>query len=170
MDGPQDKYVQKAFAAVTMSAANTLTFSEINTGMAMFEKIAWVIHRIQYFPSMASIQELLANTDFLQMAVVGNSNMVSLSLRDQAVYDYHEMLAVVSGTPATGFILTRPVVKEFMGLPGGGLLVPPRPIYIAMDSGGFGAAGVCNARIEFTYKKLKADEYWELVEATRIIE
>lgn len=165
-----DKYVQKAYAAVTLSAANTLTFSEINTGLAMFEKVAWIIHRIQWFLASATIQELVANDDYIQCALVGSDKMTSFGLDDQAVYDLFAIDAMVSGTPASGLLIVQPFVRDFSNLPGKGIIVPPRPLYVACTSAGFTVAASINVRIEFTYVKLKADEYWELVEATRIIE
>lgn len=165
-----DKYVNKAYGEVTESAAGTLSFGEIQTGMAMFEKVAWIIHRIHWFPSAASLLQLTAVSDYLTMALVGSDKMSSLSLRDQAVYDIFVIRPLVYGTAASAEQMVIPVIRDMSNLPGQGLIVPPRPLYIACISGGFANPAIVSARIEFTYKELKADEYWELVEATRIIE
>ncbi len=166
----QDNFVNKAYAKVTESAANTLTFQEIQTGLAMFEKVAWVIHRIQWFLGNVLITELLATSDRIVMALCGNNKMTSLDLADQAVYDLCSVRTYVSGTPATGYIFVNPFIRDFSNLPGGGIIIPPRPLYVGAKGDGLTSASIIEARIEFTYKQLKGDEYWELVEATRIIE
>ena len=153
MAGIKDRYANKAYISVTESGANTLTFSEIQTGMAMFEKVAWLIHRIEWWIGDVARQELTAVTDFLTMALVGNNTMASLSLGDQAVYDIIRLGVVDMGVAASG----------------GGLIIAPRPLYAAVQAGGFAAAAIVSARIYFTYLELKAEEYWELVEATRMI-
>lgn len=170
MPGMQDRFVNLAYATVTMSGANALTFSEIQTGLAMFEKVAWIIHRIVWYIPAATVQEIVANTDFMQLGFTGNNKMSDLSIDDAAVYDLIELVGMVSGAPAVGFIVKSPAVSDFSTLPAGGLIIPPRPLYVAANTAGFVAAGVVQARIYFTYKQLKADEYWELVEASRIIE
>ncbi|MBA7705121.1 hypothetical protein ES703_113945 [subsurface metagenome] len=166
----EDKYVNKAYAKVIQTVINTLTFSEIHTGLAMFEKVAWIIHRILWFPGGTTYAEMVAPTDSMGMAVVGNDKMSVLDLSDQAVYDLAYINVAEWGTPANASLVHRPFVRDFTGLPGKGLIVPPRPIYMAFITEGFAAVAQAAVRIEFTYKKLKAEEYWELVEATRIIE
>lgn len=166
----QDTYVNRAYSRVTMSGANVLTFSEIQTGMAMFEKVAWIIHRIEWFPFLTSLQELAATSDDITMALVGNDNMTGLVLGDQAVYDILTLGINLVGAVVSHIILEEPIIRDFSNLPGQGLIIPPRPLYVAMMTNGFVAAGSVDCRIYFTYKSLKADEYWELVEATRIIE
>lgn len=166
----QDKYVNKAFVTVTESSINTLTFAELQTGMAMFEKVAWIIHRIEWFPGNVALRELVANTDILTAALVGNNKMTALTLGDPAVYDIFSLVAAVSGTPATQFIHSLPIIRDFSSLPGTGLIIPPRPLFVAVKGTGAAAAMIVQVRIMFTYKQLQADEYWELVEATRLIE
>ncbi len=166
----QDKFVNKAFAQLYTTAANTLSFQEIQTGMAMFEKVAWIIHRVLWFLGSSHNTELAGAGDSCTMAVVGNNQMAGLTLRDQAVYDLLELQPVNMGVPATGELLKSPYVSDLTNLPSGGIIIPPRPLYIALTTLGYAAVANVSCRIEFTYKELKGDEYWELVEATRIIE
>lgn len=166
----QDQYVQNAVITVTESAINTLTFNELDTGVAMFEKVAFIIHRLQWYVDGSAMQELIAVTDRLDLALVGNNKMTVLDIGDQAVYDFLTLLPIVTGTAANMVLEQLPTIRDFSGLPGGGIIIPPRPIYAAIKATGFAAVAGVHCRIQFTYKKLKAEEYWELVEATRMIE
>jgi len=49
-------------------------------------------------------------------------------------------------------------------------LVPPRPIYLAVKATGFASAAIVSCRFEYTTVELKPDDYWELVEAYRLVE
>lgn len=165
----KDKFVNKAFITVTESAPNTLTFAELATGVSIFEKVAWVIHRLHWFVGSVVLKELITDTDTVTLGITGNNKMSTITLDDPGVYDMMALICTVSGTPANAFVHTTPIIRDFSTLPGGGIIVPPRPIYIAVIGSGLAAAAVASVRIEYTVMELKADEYWELVEATRIL-
>lgn len=165
-----DKFVNKAFIQVIESAANTLTFAELATGVAIFEKVAWIIHRIHWFVGKAVLKEIIADTFSITYALTGNNKMNQLSLDDPGVYDMQAIICASTAAPANFVVHTIPVVRDFSTLPGGGIIVPPRPIFIAAVGGGLAAPASVQVRIEYTVRELKADEYWELVEATRILQ
>ena len=75
----------------------------------------------------------------------------------------------VHGTPATSIILTRPWIHDFTALPGGGLIVPATNLYAAIVGEGLASAAYMRTSLYFTYRELKPEEYWELVEATRAL-
>jgi len=54
-------------------------------------------------------------------------------------------------------------------MPGGGLIVPPNPLYLGIKGTGLAAAQAVSCRFWYTTIELTPDEYWELVEARRII-
>ena len=71
----RDAFANVAFSVVTASAANTLTFAQINMGVGLFEGKALVIHQIRYYPTSTAMRELAANTDQLVMAVVTTNRL-----------------------------------------------------------------------------------------------
>ena len=166
----QDKFVNKAYADVVESSANTLTFKEIQTGLAMFEKIAWVVHRIRWYPVIATVLELNAETDYVNFALVGNNKMTSLAIGDQACYDLMTLMCSLTAAGVSSEIVRLPYVADFSNLPGKGLIIPPRPLYVAIQGSGMAAPAQVRVVIEFTHLQMKGDEYWELVEALRIVE
>jgi len=167
----EDAFSNVAYGQVTASAANVLTFSEIATGISVMEKIAWIVHRIVWYMSAATLAELTTTGDILDMALTLSNKVTDLTdLSDPAIVDNFRLRAEQRGTAASFVLLQEPWVRDFTSLPGGGLMVPPKPIYVANKSLGSGTASVTSCRIYFTTKTLAVDEFWDLVQAARIIE
>ncbi len=163
---PTEKFVNQAFGNVLESAANTLTFSEINTGVSLFEKRAWIIHQILWYTHDEDI--LLASADYIQMALTSHNKMSTLGLEDPAVIDLMELAILWNGTPANTQYHNRPVIRDLSNLPGGGLIVPSNKIFVATRGWSLGGPSATACRIYYTVLDLKADDYWELVEASRM--
>lgn len=163
-----DKYVNRASMSVVTSAADTLTFSQLTTGISTFSKQAFVIHRVNWY---AANRHLIAQDGAYFQAAITMSNKASgLSLDDPGVLHMQEWHVDYAGTPANVFHYIEPDVSDFSTLPGGGLIVPANPIFLAVDSVSIGSAITISCRFDFTVIDLKADEYIELVEALRMIE
>lgn len=159
-----DKYVNKMYIGITMSAANTLTFQEVTTGVEAFSKQAWVIHEIDYFLSNASLQLLLASDDYIQLALTSHNQMTSLGLGNAGVVDLWQ----INGAHASW---ESPIVRDFSNLPGGGLIIAPRPLYLAETSASIASAASGQARILFTVlPELSGEDYLDLVDYYRIIQ
>lgn len=161
-----DKYVNQAVIEATESAANTLTFKKLETGISLFEKVAWLIERVEYF---FSDYGLLGTTDSVTFALTTTDQMASLSLKNAAVIDYMNILDLNDGAPATSFRIIQPTTKDFSQMSGGGLLVPPNPFYLGIVGVGLASPATVTAKIFYTTVQLTPDEYWELVESRRII-
>lgn len=166
----EDKFVNMAFAKVTESAINTMTFSEIQTGVSLFDKVAWVIHMILWHPSKATVRQVSTDSDGFSMGLTVSNKISSIDMSDPAVIDVFDIFAHGMGTPATGMHSHRPFVRDFTHLPGGGLIVPPKPVYLVIQGESLAAVGIAEARIYFTHRELSTEDYWELVEARRMVE
>jgi len=163
-------WANKAVIAVTESAANTLTFAKIEAGISIFEKIGWVIHRINFILSATAYAQFNSTGDYLRLALVTSNTMTSLSPDLQGTICYKRVNRIDLGTAATGLFYSEPSISEdFTALPGSGLLVPPSPLYVAAYGGGLAAATTTQFEIFYTTVQLKGDEYWELVESTRVL-
>lgn len=167
-----DKFCNIAALTVTESAANTLTYTKLEFGTAVFEKVGLLLHRLELFfnPGVADIPQ---TEDSGTVALtIGNSLASILTIAaysDPAIIDKFFICNKISGTPAVQFWTTGPMIHDFSGLPGGGILVPAQPIYAAIQ--GLSAANPLTAslRMLFTYLPLKPEEYWELVSSRRVI-
>jgi hypothetical protein len=166
--GSRDIFANVAHIQCVQSAANTLTFKKLETGVSLFEKIAWVIHAIDYHLT-DPYDALAAAADQIEAGVTTSDQPANLNLDQVAVIDKIMWRFQAWGTPANAIVHFGPIRRYFTDLPGGGIIMPPNPIYLAVDSGSVGAAMTVDVRIFYTQKSLRAEEYWELVEARRII-
>jgi hypothetical protein len=163
----KDIFANVAHIEVTQSAANTLTFQKLETGVSLFEKLAWVIHRIEYFFEEPYAGLDAANEEAI-VAITTSDQITALSLNQPTVIDMLKLEPDFGDR--TGFQhWISPWTRDFASLPSGGLIVPPNPIYLGFDSLGIAQAETCEVRIYYTNFPLAADEFWELVESRRII-
>lgn len=168
-----DVFANIATISVTETAANTLTYKKLETGISITEKTAWLINRVAYFFGVATPSYFNASLDNLYFGLsVSNmfTTMASLSVQaDPAVLDYNCIERVDYGTAASGLIIQQPVFRDFSTMPGGGIIVPPTPLYAYAQGESLTTAVTVLARLYFTTIALTVDQYWELVEARRVI-
>lgn len=173
MAGPKaEMYPNVATIELTESAANTLTYVQLQTGVSMQEKVAWIIHRIEYYLDLLS-GTLNTDGDSLTVALLNSNRFTTIAsavtYKDPAWIDGAIARRVDLGAAASGFLTIAPMVKDFTNLPGGGMLIPPIPVFGAIQGVGLGAAGHSLMKLFYTVKTLSTDEYWELVEARRTL-
>ena len=164
----EDKYVNQAYLSVTESAANTLTFSKLETGVSIYEKVGWLISRIDYSVQMAAVDFTGEGTTVMCGISVMDS-LASVSFAMSAVVDFLQLVRRDYGVAASGFAERIPWTKSFADLPGGGLLIPPNPIYLFVMGAGLVNPQNVSIRMFYTVKSLKAEDFWELVEQRRMI-
>ena len=164
-----DMFANRAYGSVTETAANTLTFNEIQTGVAIFEKIAWVIHAIDYHVPVAAWNELSGDDDEVIMGLCVSNQITSTALNQMAIVHQLRVGSMASGT--VGNLETRDLIRrsEFSSWPGGGLIIPPSPLFAFAQGASLAAAVSVDLLIYYTHMALKADEYWELVESRRLV-
>lgn len=163
-----DKYVNRAVISVTESGTNTLTFGRLTTGISTFSRQAFLIHRVMWY--FADRHELVADDDYVQAALSTSNKFTGIGLDDPSVIITREWHSNYSGTPANQWHYQVPDTDDFSTLPGGGILVPANPIFLAVTGSSMTGAVTVTIRIDFTVIELKADEFIELVESLRMIE
>jgi len=167
-----DQFSNMATITCTESAANTLTYKKLETSFGTFEKIAWIIHRIEYFFYGASTMFNSTEDSLFVALMTGNSRTTIATgdaFTDPQIIDIQALSRIDFGAAASGMLLQRPYTHDFGSLPSGGLIVPPAPLYGAIQGYQCASAGVEVMRIYYTIKELATDEYWELVEARRLL-
>jgi len=156
------------YGSVTESAANTLTFGEIQTNVSVFDKAAFVLHRLEWHIPANSFDKLVDAADSMEFALVTSQNISSLGIGNPAVID--KLIIALSYDSAVGFAVNEiPLIRDFSTLPGGGLIVAPRPLFLACRGVSLASALSVELLAYFTVKTLSADEYLELVDFYRIV-
>lgn len=156
----KDKFSQRTFVDITMSAANTLTFKKIDFAVGLFQGVALKLHKIEYHPTLASYRELAANTDSFFIGLTLRNTLTALDPTDLSVIDSRGLIGMGAGVEP----LTRPIVTDFTTLPEGGMLTLANPLYAAMITTGAAAASQCRIVIHYSFLSLAAGESMELLQ------
>jgi len=170
----KDKFANMATITLQESAANTLTFLKLETGIALFEKVAWLISRLEFFLQSRDTTNFAASDDAVLWALCASNQIASLALgatiTNPAIIYGQRVKRLDLGAAASGGFYQDPQIIDFSTMPGGGILVPPNPLYGAIQGSQAPAAMLGYLRIYYTnYTLAGADEYWELVESRRVI-
>lgn len=155
-----DKYTNRAFATITMSAANTLTFEQVRFAVGLFQGVAVLIHAVHYYPDNNTVREIVAATDYCEFGLTLSNKITQLDPLDQSVLGLRRFTGIAAATE----IFKNPVILDFSTMPEGGILVPANPIFMAMMSGGFAGAGLARAQIFFTFVQMADSDYLELLQ------
>lgn len=162
-----DKYSNIVQETVVTSAINTISFTEINIGLNLFDKVGLLISRVQWDPSNNFMTDMNAEGDRMRLALVQSNSIASLSLFERAVIDMIELDTILHAAGVSSFIHRQPLEQDYSNLPGGGILVSPRPLFLGINTDGFANVQSAVCRLYFTIIKLKAEEYFELLESRR---
>jgi hypothetical protein len=165
----KDQFANYAIVSVTESAANTLTFKKLETGISLTEKVAWIVNRVEYIIGSMVAAQFDANQD-KQLFGLSISNSFAIPALDEiTIVDFNFIQRRDFGAAANVVWTEGPMVKDFSSLPGGGIIIPPSPLYLYTVGTSLVAASTVVARIHYTLRTLAIDEYWELVEARRVL-
>lgn len=160
--GSSDNFANVIYDAVTESGANTLTFEEINVGLNIFDKVGMVIHLIEYSNHINLLQ---ADDDSITFGLTQSNGWTTVDPSESSIITYEDFSIAGFGTAANALQRQTPYVRDFSTLPGGGILVTPKPLYLFAKGTNLGSAATVKVRIYFTIMKLKPEEYFELLEA-----
>ncbi len=163
----KDSWAQVAAVAVLEASAGTAAYTKFAFPFSIMDKMALVLNRIEY---VFGLTQLNGGGDYCIMGLTVSNAVVSLlALNDPLIIDQSRVDRYDMGTAASSCLRDSPVIRDMSTLPGGGLLVAPNPLYGCIVSAG--ASGVMSGyiRMYYTYIEMATDEYWQLVEARRII-
>jgi len=164
-----DEFSNVATISVTQSAANALTYKKLETGNAVFNKVAWLISRIEYCNLRCYASIFNTDNDSLVFGLTASNVRTSLltldSYTDMAVIDLAVIYRNDFGTAASSVVQQSPIIKDFANLPGGGMLVPAMQLYGAIHSSGLADVASGVVKLWYTVLELSPDQYWELVQA-----
>lgn len=154
----EDRFANILRAEVVESAANTITFKEILTGISLGAGVGLLIDQINYYLSDAVVALLTADTDALTVGWTITDTLTELVADDASVIDMMEISTqfVTSGT----VYVKSPVIHQFFPPI---IRATPR-LYLAVQGAALPSALTLQSRMFFRYIDLSTQEYVELVE------
>lgn len=155
-----DKRSNKGYKKITMSGIDTQTFTQIDFAVRESERLALNIQQIQWHIG-DWIGGIAANTDAAELILSSSDELADLSEDNPSVLAKLEIVGMgVNVEPQIS-----PLIMDFSGLMGGGLLVSPMRLFIGMDTTGFAAAASAIAWFYYTWIELSDREAFELLQA-----
>jgi len=159
----EDRYTNLASGIVTETAAGTMTFTELVTGVSLGVGVGMLIDQIDYEFSDSTIADLVAAGDRVAAGWFTSNSPDAINLDDRRLIHKHGLFVEpVIGTAASGGKpYQQPVVYQFFPPM---IIAAPR-IYLGIKSTSLAAAAVIISRLYFRYIDLDTREYLELAEA-----
>jgi len=155
--------------AITETAANTLTFEQLQTGLSVADRIGWIIQRIETTLGVATPGYFNGTTDTLNWGLAQNSSLSTVTLDNPNIKYLRKLCRTDFGTAASASIDNITYVDDYTGLAGGGILVVPQPLYGFVQGGGLSAAASINMKIWVKAINLTDADYFNLVQNTQLI-
>lgn len=166
----KDVYAQLALLSVLESAPVTLTFKKLETGVGVTEKIAWILNKVEYFIGSPTAAIFNGTDDLLLFGLSVSNGWATPSMVEETIIDLNEFSRRDFGAAASGGFMVQPIVKDLSTLPGGGILVPPNPLYLWAKGSGLAAAETVFARIWYQILEMAPQDYLELLQARTVLE
>ena len=161
----RDMFINRAMLRCTQTGTNVLTFAQLNFAVGVFQGIALVINRIEYHVSAAAFQGVVENTDNFQVALTMSNQITDITYARPEVIDSRQVFGHLTGVGANLQLVDNRIKTELSSMPGGGLLVPANPIYLAMASAGLTSFKFVDVVVFFTFKELSDSDYIELMQS-----
>ncbi len=160
-----DRFVNRAIQRVTMSAANTLTFQQVNFAAGIFQGVAVLLHRVIFHVGATAWRELVGLTDSFAVALTVSQQIADLNMTNAEVIIRRQFICTIVGAVVSMVQRQEEVEVDLSNLPGGGILIPANPIFVAMISANLTTPGVCDCEMLFTFKELADADYIELIQS-----
>lgn len=163
-----DTFANIAAMQISESSAGTIKYSKFDFPISMMDKVALIISRIEYWTMTRTAFD--TSGDYMVAGLSTSQSLSSsLDVLDPQIVTFFKLTRLDIGTAASGMVFEEPGIQDYSNLPGGGLLVPPNPLYAYVVGNGCSGTVTARIRLYYTMKELSIDEYWQLVESRRII-
>lgn len=155
------------------ASAGTLAFSsKLDLGYSLGDNVGLILHRIEYYIDQTARALLLDDSDAGQGGLVTGNTLTTILPNNPGVVDTWMLQRKKYGAAATGWDENTPqLIRDYTNLPGGGLLIPPNPLYMAAKGISLAAAFYFYYRIYYTTVSLNDAgfrEMWQTWNALRI--
>lgn len=163
MAARKDVYSNLITDSVTQGAVDETTFQEVNLGLSVFDKVGLLINRLEYQFYVGGLGAAADPNSYIQCGL-STTDGITVRTNEREVVDLVQLSKLEFGTPDNAELVKMPVSRDMSTLPGGGILVTPRPLYFFVDSDGLADELTVSFRVYFTIIQLKPEEYFELLE------
>ena len=140
-----------------MSAAQVLTFVELNFGMTLRDRIAIVIDELYFYISQTVMDEMTAVSDRIAMALTVSdqvTNIFSSNLEDRRILYQTQVARADFGTAASAAHIISPLKQSFSPP----MIALPNRIFFGIDTSGLASAGNCVMRMHFRTVRITQDQ------------
>lgn len=141
----EDRFANVFTGQVVMSAANTLTFSQLSFGITLRDRVAIVIDEIYWYIQQAALIEMTTLGDEVKMGITLSDQVSVLGVHDSRVVLLSQLTRMDFGTAASGVHLKLPI-KESYSPP---VIVLPTRLFVAVMSSGLASAAVVDVRMHY---------------------
>lgn len=156
-----DRFRNVLSAEVISSAANTLTFAEVQTGASLGTRLGLIIDAIDFYPTKAAMLEMTTDGDAIKMAWTTSDQVTDLDDEaDSRIIDLARIQRHDFGTAASAAHVVLPVHREFTPP----LIVAAPKMFVAVHTAGLASAATLRSRMAFRFINLSPQEYLEIAE------
>ncbi len=155
----EDRFANVFTAEVTNSAANALTFTEMNFGITLRDRVAIVIDTLYFYVSAVTLQQMTTLSDSITCALSVSDQVTDLNdLADRRILAMKSLTRVDFGTAAGGQLIENPMDISFAPP----LIALPNRMFFGVDTVGLASASVTQLRMHFRTVSITQDQ--QLVE------
>lgn len=165
-----DRFANLASIEVTMSAADTITFQELLTGVGISgdreSAVGMKIDEIDFYPGRASFALMTTAADHIFMGLTVSNNVTDLDdITDRRILATASLTRVDLGVAASGGLIKLPIIAQFFPP----IITAERRIYLGCSSVGLASAITLRCRIYYRREKLTKAELLELAETHLLV-
>ena len=151
----EDRFANVFSAGITMSAANTVTFAELNFGIQLRDRLAIVIDEVFFYPNVGTVDQLTTTGDVIDFALTMSDQVADLgALSDRRIIFTQRIARLDFGTAAGGQMYVLPVKQSFSPP----LIMIPNRVFLSMNSIGLASAGAGQVRMHFRTVTITQDQ------------
>lgn len=160
---PEDRYANRLGISVTESAAGTLSFQELVTGVGFQTKKGMLIDEISYFIPQSTLALLLAEADLVRFGITSSTGVTDLEdVTDSRILHSGQLTIRGFGTPANAIAFLNPIVFQFFP----SIIHAHIRIFLGIQSASIASAATIRTRVLWRFVDLTDREIAELVQAT----
>lgn len=164
-----DSFAFPAAFGLVETAANTLTIEKLETGLSVYDRIGWVIQRVEIALAVATYGLMNSTADALSVAITTTNQLTALADDNPAVLFLRRFTRIDYGTAASGAVLPTVYESDLSGIAGGGILTLPNPIYGAILGSGLSGAASAVIRMYIKAIELTDTDYFNLAQARQLL-
>lgn len=159
--GDTDRWASIATVQTTESAAGTITFSSINTGVGLATKRGLLIDELQFFVGLTDLNLILAETDAIDMGLTVSNGVDDLSdFTDRRILQNLTLSRADHGTAASGELVQMPIIQQFFPA----LITAEQTLYFGVKGISLAAVFTAKLRILFRYIELSDRDVLEIAQ------